>query len=60
MHGNIYETDPLNFIKFVAKWSLQSLSSEIKDNLCNPIPLNAVLLQVEDIRSLMGYKRGQI
>ena len=44
-HGHIYETNPPIFIKFDAKCeSLQPLSSEIKDNLFNPIPLRLYII----------------
>ena len=43
-HGHIYKTDPPIFIKFVGKCkSLQALSSEIEDNLCDRIPLMALI-----------------
>ena len=41
-HDHIYKTDQPIFINFVAKcWSLHPLSSEIKDTLCEHIPLTS-------------------
>ena len=40
-------------MKIVAKWwSLQPLSSEFKDNLCNPIPLRQNIFSCQPISKL--------
>ena len=45
------------FIKFVAKCSsLQPLSSEFKDNLCNPIPLNNYKVLRNDLKMYVDRK----
>ena len=44
-HDHIYKTDPPIFIKFVAKCSsFRPHSSEMKDNLCDRIPLSYNML----------------
>ena len=59
-HGHINKTDPPIFLKFIAKcYSLRPLSSEMKDNLFERIPLSQPSVHIPRSGVLLkGSERG--